>query len=86
MGDVLYELSMAGKQSVTLILKNPLNMLYDRLFELLKGNSYKDGVYTLINAIFKTRNDPTEQVIKILEGSKNCAYVWQFYQENPNKI
>ena len=86
LGEVLYELGMARKQSVTLILKNPLNMLYDRLFELLKGNSYKDGVYTLINAIFKTRNDPTEQVIKILEGSKNCAYVWQFYQDNPNKL
>ena len=67
---------MTGKQSAILIMKNPLNMLYDRLFDLLQGKFFKDGVYVLINAIFKTGKDPTELVRKLLECSKNCPYVW----------
>ena len=77
---------MARKQSVTLILKNPLNMLYDRLFQLLQVESYKDGVYALIDAIFTDEIDPTDQVKKILFVSKDCNYVWQHYQDNPDKI
>ena len=71
---------------MALILKNPLNMLYDRLFELLHGESYKDGVYALIDAIFTDEIDPTDQVKKILLVSKDCNYVWQHYQDNPDKL
>ena len=70
MGNVLLELSIAGYTGVALILKNPLNMLYDRLFQLLQGESYKDGVYELINAIFIDKKDPTEQVKRILLSAK----------------
>ena len=76
MFNVLVEFEIAEKQSLTLIMKNPLNMLYDKLFELLRGKFFKDGVYVLINAIFKTGKDPTELVRKLLECSKNCPYVW----------
>ena len=71
---------------MALILKNPLNMLYDRLFQLLRCESYKDGMYALINAIFTEEIDPTDQVRKILLVSKDCNYVWQHYQDNPEKL
>ena len=45
-------------------------MLYDRLFQLIQGESYKDGVYELINAIFIEEKDPTEQVKRILLSAK----------------
>ena len=77
MFNVLVEFDIAEKQSLTLIMKNPLNMLYDNLFELLSDKFFKDGVYVLINAIFKSGKDPTEFVRKLLECSKNCPYVWQ---------
>ena len=55
---------------MALILKNPLNMLYDGLFQLIQGESYKDGVYELINAIFIEEKDPTDQVKRILLSAK----------------
>ena len=66
MFNVLVEFEIAEKQSVNLIMKNPLNMLYDNLFELLSDKFFRDGVYVLINAIFKSGKDPTEFVRKLL--------------------
>jgi len=58
LGHILIDLLMADAKSVDLILKNPLNLLYDSFFELVQGASHK-GIYYLMNSIHKTKSDPT---------------------------